>query len=601
MKRLFLTLAFALFLPFLVSAQQQQIPTLKPFKELPAETPTPLARRDKWGFADAKGKFVIKPVFDAVEPFKTVTAQNVSIDVAKVRVGDKWGFITTEHVYLFPPEYDDVTDFDEGGVAVGTAGAEKSLLGTVPAMSAKGTFWTLSGIVRISGLSDVSEFMPSGIGWAAVDGKWGLLSRGGFWKLAAQYDDWSNCREGLFYVKKDGKTGLVAADGKVLLEPAADELSWNEVRNRFTAVLDGKYGEYEPDGAMRYPCIFDALPVESAAGYVEMWDGETPCLFMPGDRKYTAAEYDAKLFGDMSYGDYVRSAALPDWLKLHLDKGTDLVSITSDLPEFKTFGPEEGDSLVFPTVVLASGDTLERVMSALLDGDLSCLAEEEPLRYCDRGAYLYYIRHTAEDYYTVSIVDLEDLSETKVPVCGNFLLREKEGVIASGGTLRKGANPVLYPALIKVVGAQEVPVLRYEFHEWAGERIVTIGHNVPPQKGEDADEGWNHKVAPGMMFPLGDYFYGDEAGFEDLSLKVNTPNAASGIAIYEIIRHPDTIAYGLVGLDHSFFTQALFEGLRWNGNDLEVKIPGGLSGGDGGSWQTVSLSDLQSLDPFVQP
>ena len=250
MKRLFLTLAFAIFLPFLVSAQQQ-IPTLKPFKELPVETPTPLARRDKWGFADAKGKFVIKPVFDAVEPFKTVTTQNVSIDVAKVRVGDKWGFITTEHVYLFPPEYDDVTDFDEGGVAVGTAGAEKSLLGTVPAMSAKGTFWTLSGIVRISGLSDVSEFMPSGIGWAAVDGKWGLLSRGGFWKLAAQYDDWSNCREGLFYVKKDGKTGLVAADGKVLLEPAADELSWNEVRNRFTAVLDGKYGEYEPDGAMR--------------------------------------------------------------------------------------------------------------------------------------------------------------------------------------------------------------------------------------------------------------------------------------------------------------------------------------------------------------
>ena len=160
------------------------------------------------------------------------------------------------------------------------------------------------------------------------------------------------------------------------------------------------------------------------------------------------------------------------------------------------------------------------------------------------------------------------------------------------------------PAAVEIVfqmGVLAVPVLRYEFHEWAGERIVTIGHNVPPQKGEDADDGWNHKVAPGMMFPLGDYFYGDEAGFEDLSLKVNTPNAASGIAIYEIIRHPDTIAYGLVGLDHSFFTQALFEGLRWNGNDLEVKVPGGLSGGDGGSWQTVSLSDLQSLDPFVQP
>ena len=80
-----------------VNLQAQKIPTLKPFKTLPEAELTPTQKKDHWGYADPKGKMVIKAVFDAAEPFKPVTAGGVTMDVAKICVAGKWGFITLEN------------------------------------------------------------------------------------------------------------------------------------------------------------------------------------------------------------------------------------------------------------------------------------------------------------------------------------------------------------------------------------------------------------------------------------------------------------------------------------------------------------------------
>lgn len=605
MKQGFFTLICALMLP--VFAAAQKIPVLKPLKELP-ESLSPLEKKGMWGFADAKGKFVIKPVFDEVCPFRDATADQVTIGVAKVRVGDKWGFITQENVYLFEPGYDALTDFDEGAVAVGVNGDTKTLLGVIPSMAAKGKFRTLVGIPRLSNLTDVRDFMASGLAWASVSGRWGLLTRKGFWQLPAEYDDWFVSEaDGVFHVIKDGKVGAVSADGRVILAPEFDELGWEG--SCFLAVNNGLFGEYTATGQERYPCIFPSVPEESAAGYVEMWKDGMPCLYIPGDRMYTVKEYDENLFKTRSYEDYVASPALPDWLKSQL-KEASRVSIKTDLPEFKEVNMvEEADSCYFPTIVLKSGLTLGDILSGIYQEDLSQL-QSEPVHYCDRGRYLYIWHHSFEEYHTFVKVDMQEWEWERRGACGAFTFREKEGILAEDGVPYGGLTDELYPACFSMED-RHVPVLRYAYYLWGGKPTVTLGHNIPPSEGSYTanPRGWNVTVSAPMVFELGDFYHSDDGDYRELSsVEIQSPHPHDGIAIYEVKKQPvwnageedarygdkETVACGFIGLGRPFFTQALFEDARWNeSGSADVKR--------NGKWTTVLMEDLPSMDPFEQP
>ena len=76
MKHPILVLVCALALSANLNAQK--IPTLKPLKELPG-TLMPVEKKGRWGYADQKGKTVIKPVFEVAEGFRPVTADDVTM------------------------------------------------------------------------------------------------------------------------------------------------------------------------------------------------------------------------------------------------------------------------------------------------------------------------------------------------------------------------------------------------------------------------------------------------------------------------------------------------------------------------------------------
>ena len=587
-------------LAFSVNVNAQKIPTLKPLKDLPG-TLMPVEKKGRWGYADQKGKTVIKPVFEVAEGFLPVTADGVTMEVARIRIEGKWGFITKENVYLILPVYDEVTNFDEGGNAVGTAAGLKSLLGANPALSDRKTFQTLAGTILKMNLSDISPFNEYGAAKACEQEKWGLLNRKGTWILPAEYDSLDE-NYGMFFITRNGKTGIASLDGRIQVEPVYDELTWEPENSYFLAQKDGKYGIVYSDGKTRYPCIFDQAPVESRRGYVEMWQGNTPFLFIPDDRQYSVWDYDDNLFRDDA--SYASAPILPAWMKMHLDQA-DPVTVASDLKEsdeLDVSAYDNGDYSTLSDITLKCGRPLSEVLTETLGRPVN----SESLSIIDDGNQLFVCSHVYEDYHHLSVIDLNGEKGWGDGACGYYTVRKKEKIIADDGTWAGGYVFSLAPTCFNKAGRPHIPVLRYEFHIWGGRSIVFLGHNITPDK----DRFQSEKAVTGpMTFRLGDFLHSDNGDYrEDTFIRIQQAGP-DGIAIYEIQQQgldyngdedtpsrgvKRTVGYGFIGLTRPFFTQPLFEDAKnVEGGSAEVKIDG--------TWKQLSLKQLQNQDPFEQP
>ena len=604
MKHPLLVLLFALALPAQLSAQK--IPTLKPLKEVP-EVLLPFEKKGHWGYADQKGKTVIKTVFDAAEGFIPVTADDVTMGVARIRFEGKWGFITKENAYLFLPVYDELTTFDEGGNAIGTAGGTKSLLGVQPALSEKKTFQTLAGVILRMNLDEIEPFNDYGVAKASEQSKWGLVNRKGGWTLPAEFDSLEE-QYGMFFLQRGGKAGIAALDGSIQIEPVYDELTWKPDASVFVARKDGKYGIVYSNGKVRYPCIFDKEPVESFRGYVEMWEGNQPALFIPDDRLYTVEEYDDILFRDDP--SYVSSPVLPNWMKRHLDKAAP-VTVVSELKPQDRLDVSAYDGVDYATlaeITLKNGRTLDEVLTEFLRRPVNT----EDLTVFDDGNMLYVGSHVYEDYFHVSVIDMT--GEGKgwgENACGTYTILKRDRILADNGQWAGGFAQSLAPLCFNKAGRPHVPVLRYEYHTWAGKPVVFLGHNITPDNDrfESMKDGWKKLITGPTSFLLGDFLHGDSDDYREESFVRIHPVGPDGIAVYEIQqqgidRNEDyenpsrsakrTVAYGFIGLTRPFFTEPLFEDARnIEGGMTEVRFDG--------TWKQQSLKQIQSQDPFAQP
>lgn len=107
MKRLIWVIIVLILLPIQVypaQSEQVKIPKLKQLKQKELEKEIfPAESKGKWGFADEKGKFVIKPVFTQVTPFES--------QLSKVAVEDLWGIIRRDATYLVEPQFTVIEQF----------------------------------------------------------------------------------------------------------------------------------------------------------------------------------------------------------------------------------------------------------------------------------------------------------------------------------------------------------------------------------------------------------------------------------------------------------------------------------------------------------
>lgn len=631
MKRIVIALAALLAGSLIASAQ---IPELKPLKNLD-ETLVPAMKKDKWGYADGKGKIVIKAVFDAAEEFFSVTAPDgVTMDVARVNVDGKWGYITRENVYLVRPEYDTVSRFDQNSLIVAAMGPNKMLMGVRSMISPRINVAVLTSNVLQVNLTDLEPFNEQGLAWASRGGKWGLLNTKGEWVLPCVYDSWQNeeyfglyrvalgGKQGIvnyagteliapawdeidiyddiriFRVKNDGKLGILRPDGSMLLAPEFDDLVLDVEKKAFLVKQGEFWGWYaQEDGSAIYPCRFKTIPDQEWKGYEPIVRNGIPMIFIACDKLYSVKEYDDLLYRELGGQAYVDSDILPAWLKSHIPVNPSYVTLDGSLPEPRILPAEfDGSAEHCASIRFKCGVSLADIV---LQDEFESI--DPMVKVWDLGSKVYVLLHAVEEYYVFYVYDAVLRKTRSYGVSGDMVCVPELGIIAETGVWGDAplANfiPMNFPESADV---SALPILRYSFNSWAGVPFVKLGASV---EGASAMKS----VKAGDTIIVGKISQGASDMYSEFSAVIGDP-AENGIAMYDIVvtdyiynvvgeleaQQPRMVAHGFIGLDCGFFTQPIFYQARpiTNGS-----APVSL----GGELQLASPEDMKLMDPFVQP
>ena len=225
-----------------------QIPELKPLKDL-EEQLVPSEKKGKWGYVNHAGKTVIKPVFEAAGPFEAVTSSDgTTMEVARIKANGCWGYITRENVYLIEPVHDTISIFDQYATVVAESGPFKTLIGVRSAISPRlGVPVLVCNFLQMN-LSEIGEFSENGLAFAAKSGKYGMLNTKGEWAIPCQYESLDLNPHGGYQVVLGGKTGIIKADGAILVEPQYDGISWEPALDAYLVQKDGGMGLVSEDG-----------------------------------------------------------------------------------------------------------------------------------------------------------------------------------------------------------------------------------------------------------------------------------------------------------------------------------------------------------------
>lgn len=632
MKRILL--AIIILLAGLQAVSGQEIPVLKPLKNLDEDL-VPAQKKEKWGYANAKGKIIIKAVFDAAEEFMPVTSEDgTTMLVARIKVGDKWGYITRENVYLFEPEYDTISRFDNSSVVVAKLGPNLSLLGVRSAPSQKLDLTVLTGNILQVNLSEIREFSDQGIAWAARAGHWGMMNIKGKWILPCEYDSWAPVRgKDLYAIGRDGKTGMCTLDGQVLIpatydsilpledgsfvvsangqsgvlgndgsvviEPQFQSVAWDGNLG-FVVSNDGQFGRYDASGKEIYPCIFKAIPDTGLRGYEEMVRDGVPSIYLAGKKLMTVKEYDDELYSQLNAEEYAANAVVPDWLKSHLSSDGKYVILEDRMPSKKDI-PEEfdGSAAQCAEIHFKCGVSLADIVAVEEDGFVY------PMAMWDAGSKVYVQLHGVEEFSDLYIFDAKTRNTVTYGIRGNFVCDPEAGFIAETGFWSNPEDPLshltpmCFPESAKSV---TMPIIRYRFRTWAGEAFVFAGESI---KGESGLK----PVKAGSEIVVGQIMYGESDQYCDFSMRIRSA-AANGIALYELVatehvyaaddsgelvtKTPRVVAYGYIGLGLPFFTQPIFyEARDFSEDKAAVRI--------GDEWLSLDAAGISQMDPFIQP
>ncbi len=192
--------------------------------------------KDRFGYIDLEGKWVVDPKFNKAKDFHE--------GFARVLVGDKWGFIRTNGDWLVEPKYSNAFDFQEGHARVLTengytflnADGSEMELGKVDKIHD-----FTEGVARVIRGKDVGLIDTEG-NWlvepsfesikpkirgyipAAKKGLWGFIDEKGNWIIEPNYKNVAYPSEGLIPVMFKKLWGFIDENGKIVIEPAYNNL-----------------------------------------------------------------------------------------------------------------------------------------------------------------------------------------------------------------------------------------------------------------------------------------------------------------------------------------------------------------------------------------
>ena len=336
----------------------QDIPKLKPIKEkrLQENISPSVNKKGKWGYANEKGKFLVKAVFDIAEAFNVVHCKpGDTVSLAKVKIDGKWGILKRDGTFLVTPRFDVLDDFRRGiavfqeeaghGFVSYTGEILSEQLEELEKFDANGYAWYKKdgkwGVIRIDGTDlflpvysvKAEEKLVGSLLKAEVNGKFGVISlvqKRTF--LQPVYDSIATDRicNKLVIFKRDGLLGCMDEHGKIL-SPSKYEQIQSTRRNDYTRILVRKgnlFGLIDQTGkAIIEPCLRTdqfSTPHRVLQYFKRGNSGyEEPYLYYQ-DKSYSISDFDNYLYQNNKNGRYTidndSDLEFPYWMKNHLNE-----------------------------------------------------------------------------------------------------------------------------------------------------------------------------------------------------------------------------------------------------------------------------------------
>lgn len=314
------------FLAWPLTVLGQEVPKLKKLseKELNMEL-APWQKKDLWGYANEKGKFVIKPVFTAARPFRH--------GCAMVKYKGKWGVLNRDATFLFTPQFDIIADFIT---------YEECYYSVVMLDGLYGVISTSGEIVCDIEYDtiDVSYFKRYGLFVVQKGDKYGVCGVNDL-RLKAIYDQIILVSDGAIYnpkfclaVRQGAKWAIldsnrwtdssleVIYDHPMVFKKAGSEYLDNIMDNQevegvgivASASSDSGYINFSVSGE-RYPIPSKQHPMYvNTSALMKGTDDQLYVLF--NSKQYTFAEYNKEMEKDM----YARDRVLPEWARFYSTK-----------------------------------------------------------------------------------------------------------------------------------------------------------------------------------------------------------------------------------------------------------------------------------------
>lgn len=209
-----------------------------------------------WGYVDARGQFVIAPVFTEVTDFSEGLA-------AARRSGSAWGYIDANGNEMIEPQFKQATRFSNGIAWVRTNDGWGAIDRT-------GTFSIPAGRFRPGG--DFAEGLApvwNGGSWAVGDG-WGYVDARGNMIIAPRFEMAGPFSEGLAPVIDKGQLGYIDKSGRFAVKPYVAWSSERQVSSKIEAQHQVMYGNGEWTPVL--PAFSEgkaATPVGDLWGYID--------------------------------------------------------------------------------------------------------------------------------------------------------------------------------------------------------------------------------------------------------------------------------------------------------------------------------------------
>lgn len=165
-------------------------------------------------------------------------------------VDGNFGFINTSGEWMIEPQFEEVRKFQDGLAAYKMNG----LWGFVDRMGTK---------ITAAQFEQVSDFRR-GIATVKQSGKQNLIDRNGNFLLTEGYDRISLGADNYFISENNEQFGLIAPDGKEIIEPKFEELRREDL-NRILVRMGDKYGIIDEKGDYLLPIYYKNIVFDQGA------------------------------------------------------------------------------------------------------------------------------------------------------------------------------------------------------------------------------------------------------------------------------------------------------------------------------------------------